>query len=191
MINFWSIIRFAGTWRLARSLTIPQAEAAVCHCNFMLIEERELFRISFFSPFLLSHCPLVLPFFYFFPIFTTRSLNLVHTESEILLLSSIIAFVSDKSAVTKRDAEKTRGGTQQPAGSDVLWRNTMFCDKCHKKLMFYQVVECQTTHHSCGCCLLCLLGELPLSRMWCLHVPVVTVGGFLCTFGCLETLNCL
>lgn len=111
MINFWSIIRFAGTWRLARSLTIPQAEAAVCHCNFMLIEKRELFKISFSPPFYsssLSPCP---PFL-FFPIFTPRSLNLVHTQSEILLLSSIMAFVSDKSKKRRREDS---------------WRNTTAC----------------------------------------------------------------
>lgn len=126
LINVWSFIRFAGTWWLARSLTIPQTEAAVCHCNFMLIERSELFKI-FLSPiFIFLHCPLVLFFYFFFPIYTPRSLNLI--QSEILLLSSIMAFVCDKSTVTKRDAEKTRGGTQQPAGCDVLWRNTMFCD---------------------------------------------------------------
>lgn len=128
LINFWKIIRFAGTWRLARSLTIPQAEATVCHCNFMLIERRELFKMSFSPPFLLFlTVPLSSLSFIIFFIFTPRTLNLVHTQSEILLLlSSTMAFVSDKSAVTKQDAEKTRGGTQktrggtqQPAGSDV------------------------------------------------------------------------
>lgn len=71
LINFWSIIRFAGTWRLARSLTIPQAEAAVCHCNFMLIEWGELFKISFLLPFYfssLSPCP----FFLFFHFYTNK-----------------------------------------------------------------------------------------------------------------------
>lgn len=37
-LNFRGVIRFAGTWRLSWSQTIPQAEATLHHCNFMLIE---------------------------------------------------------------------------------------------------------------------------------------------------------
>lgn len=73
LINVWSFIRFAGTWWLARSLTIPQTEAAVCHCNFMLIERSELFKI-FLSPiFIFLHCPLVLFFYFFSHLYTKKS----------------------------------------------------------------------------------------------------------------------
>lgn len=88
LINFWSIIRFAGTWRLVRSLTIPQAEAAVCHCNFMLIERRELFKISFSPPFTRSHCPLVLSFFDFFHFYSKKSKFSPHTKLNIIIIIS-------------------------------------------------------------------------------------------------------
>lgn len=120
LINFWKIIRFAGTWRLAWSLTIPQAEATICHCNFMLIERRELFKMSFSPPFLLFlTVPLSSLSFIIFFIFTPRSLNLVHTQSEILLLlSSTMAFVFDKSAVTK-----TRCREDPWRNTEDSWRN--------------------------------------------------------------------
>ena len=51
-LNFGGVIRFAGTWRLIWSQTIPQAEVTLNHCNFMLIERylsqcsRQQFQIS-------------------------------------------------------------------------------------------------------------------------------------------------
>lgn len=79
-LNFGGVIRFAGTWRLRWSQTIPQAEATLHHCNFMLIERylsqcsRQQFQISrslsnslplLFSP-SLSLCPA--PFLFFAPL---------------------------------------------------------------------------------------------------------------------------
>lgn len=76
--------------------SIPQAEAAVCHCNFMLIERREPLTISCsFSPQLLFlTIPLSSLTFIFFPSFTLRSLHLIHVQNNFYSQPSVMCFVA-------------------------------------------------------------------------------------------------
>lgn len=83
-------------WSTFGVSSIPQAEAAVCHCNCMLIERREPLTISCsFSPQLLFlTIPLSSLTFIFFSAFTMRSLRLVHVQNNFYFQPSVIYFVA-------------------------------------------------------------------------------------------------
>lgn len=150
--------------------SIPQAEAAICHCNFMLIEKRESLTIPCsFSPQLLFHTislsSLTFIFFCFYNEKSTFSPRpkqfLFPTFSYMFCCTFFFMLCSNRLLWTlcrcvgpfvspchykicpckKRDAQEARGGTQQPAGSGVAC--SVVCAMRHR--CFSEVVKCQNT----------------------------------------------
>lgn len=82
-------------WLTFGASSVPEGEADVCHCNFMLIERWDLFPIScsFSLPSTHSHYCIVVPCFYFFRFSTEKSTFSPH-PIQMLFLTFICTFVA-------------------------------------------------------------------------------------------------